>query len=64
MTEKTKGGTARRPYQPPQLEQVELVIEEAVLKGGCKNPNSPTGPTGTGCRDAAPPAPKCSDFGT
>jgi hypothetical protein len=32
MTEKAKDGTARRPYQPPQLEQVQLVVEEAVLQ--------------------------------
>ena len=35
MTEKTKAGTARRPYEPPQLEQVQLVVEEA-LQSNCK----------------------------
>lgn len=28
----------RRPYQKPQVEQVELVADEQVL-GGCKTPN-------------------------
>lgn len=28
----------RRPYQKPQVEQVELAAEEQVL-GGCKTPN-------------------------
>ena len=32
MTEKDQSGTARRPYRPPQLEQVQLVVEEAVLR--------------------------------
>jgi len=35
MTEKTKSGMARRPYEPPRLEQVELVVEE-ILLGNCK----------------------------
>ena len=29
----------RRPYQKPQVEQVELAAEEQVL-GGCKTPNN------------------------
>ena len=62
MTEKTKARTARRPYQPPQLEQVELVVEEAVLqmckvrnKAGAGDPDSCF--TGT-------PLVKCVDPGT
>ena len=36
MTEKCDPTGARRPYRKPQLEQVQLVAEEAVLMG-CKN---------------------------
>jgi hypothetical protein len=35
MTEKRETTTNRRPYRKPQLEQVQLVAEEAVL-AGCK----------------------------
>ena len=38
----------RKPYRKPQVEQVELVPEEAVL-GGCKNPNVAGPDTGPGC---------------
>jgi len=33
---------ARRPYQKPQVEQVELAAEEQVL-GGCKTPDNAGG---------------------
>ena len=36
MKGKEKGKERRRPYQKPQVEQVELRPEEAVL-GECKN---------------------------
>ena len=32
----------RRPYQKPQVEQVDLAAEEQVL-GGCKTPNNGEG---------------------
>ena len=38
MTEKNGVTTTRRPYRKPQLEQVQLVAEEAVL-AGCKTVN-------------------------
>ena len=60
MTEKTKAGTARRPYEPPQLEQVELVVEEAVLQS-CKTNQIP-GRYATSC--FAPQGEKCSNPGT
>ena len=44
---KTKQPTeTRRPYSKPQLEQVQLVVEEAVLQG-CKTSAS-LGPHGHG----------------
>jgi hypothetical protein len=49
MTEKRKTTRARRPYHKPQLEQVQLVAEEAVLQG-CKR-GSDSGPSGKGCKD-------------
>ena len=47
MTEKAKGGSTRRPYEPPQLEQVLLVPEEAVLQS-CKTKQIP-GQFGDSC---------------
>lgn len=42
----------KRPYQKPQIEQVELVVEEQVL-GGCKNLDE-SGPLGVdNCIDDA-----------
>ena len=40
MSEKRGVMGTRRPYSKPQLEQVQLVAEEAVLQG-CKNSGSP-----------------------
>jgi len=44
MTEKMERKTDRRPYVKPQLEQVELVAEEAVLQackaGSCNLPGA------------------------
>jgi len=59
MTEKTK--TTRRPYQPPQLEQVQLVVEEAVLQM-CKVPRK-GGPGPDTCVMGAPEV-RCVDPGT
>ena len=53
MTEKAKTATARRPYHPPQLEQVQLVAEEAVLVG-CKT-RSASGEFPDNCMTGAPP---------
>jgi len=36
MKEKTEVKTTRRPYRKPQVEEVRLVAEEAVLTG-CKS---------------------------
>ena len=60
MTEKSKARTTRRPYQPPQLEQVELVAEEAVLQA-CKTPQI-FGPNRDPCVGSGPD--KCSTGGT
>lgn len=48
MTKKTETKTTRRPYCKPQLEQVHLVAEEAVLTN-CKA-NQLNGPLGNNCR--------------
>ena len=48
MTEKVKSKRARQPYRKPQLEQVQLVAEEAVL-AGCKGPQG-SGPDDKNCR--------------
>ena len=53
--------TARRPYQPPQLEQVQLVVEEAVLQM-CKVPRK-GGPGPDTCVMGAPEV-RCVDPGT
>ena len=47
---KGKGG-ARKPYSKPEIKQVRLVLEEAVLATGCKtvSTTSGSGPTGIGC---------------
>ena len=50
MTEKRKTTRARRPYHKPQLEQVQLVAEEAVLQG-CKRGNVSGPPALKGCKD-------------
>jgi hypothetical protein len=39
----------RQPYQKPQLEQVRLLVDEAVLTA-CKNPTSPGKNETAGCR--------------
>ena len=44
---KSTGKTKRRTYRKPQLEQVQLVVEETVLTA-CKVKAS--GPTLTGCK--------------
>ena len=61
MTEKTKAATARRPYQPPQLEQVQLIAEEAVLVG-CKT-RSAGGEFDDNCMEGTPPG-MCERPGT
>ena len=38
MKRRERSQEERRPYQKPQVEQIELVAEEQVL-GGCKTPN-------------------------
>ena len=43
MTKTTETKTTRRPYRKPQLEQVQLAIEEAVLQG-CKAEKVGPGP--------------------
>lgn len=50
MTEKRKRTKARRPYGKPQLEQVQLVAEEAVL-AGCKRGNASGPPSFNNCKD-------------
>lgn len=45
--------TIRKPYQKPQIEQVRLVAEEAVL-GNCKG-GAWSGPTGGGCQTSGIP---------
>ena len=63
MTEKIKTGTARRPYRRPQLEEVQLVVEEAVLQS-CKVP-SRGGQNLYSCRGGEPPdTTQCQSYGT
>lgn len=59
MKGKEDGGKRRTPYQKPQVEQVELRPEEAVL-GECKNFEDP-GPEFTPC---LPATVQCLDFGS
>ena len=62
MTEKTKAETMRRPYEPPQLEQVQLVAEEAVLQG-CKTPGGGPGPSDSpACRQIPGPGTCLADL--
>jgi hypothetical protein len=56
MTEKSEGTRPRRPYRKPQLEQVQLVAEEAVLVG-CKTKRA-TGPDAGPCNATGGPG-KC-----
>ena len=56
MSERNEGTRARRPYRKPQLEQVQLVAEEAVL-AGCKTRTSGNGPEKTPCQTT--PGPFC-----
>ena len=44
MKGKEDGGKRRRPYQKPRVEQVELLSEEVLQLGGCKNTEE-VGPT-------------------
>jgi len=39
MKQEERRQEERRPYQKPQVEQVDLAAEEQVL-GGCKTPNN------------------------
>ena len=48
MTKKTATKTTKQPYRKPQLEQVQLVPEEAVL-AACKNSATP-GKNDIACR--------------
>ena len=56
MTEKREGTRARRPYDKPQLEQVQLMAEEAVL-AGCKTNAGGRSPDKSPCLN--PPGPFC-----
>ena len=56
MTEKKEQEAPRRPYRKPQLEQVQLVAEEAVLVG-CKTKRA-TGPDAGPCNASGGPG-KC-----
>ena len=56
MTEKREGTRARRPYRKPQLEQVQLLAEEAVL-AGCKTNVGGSSPQKDPC--FVPPGPFC-----
>ena len=42
MKQEERRQEERRPYQKPQVEQVDLAAEEQVL-GGCKTPNNGDG---------------------
>jgi hypothetical protein len=44
MSERSEKSKRRKPYQKPQLSQVELLAEEAVL-AGCKTVNQNVGMT-------------------
>jgi hypothetical protein len=35
--------SARRPYEPPRIEQIEINPAEALLSGGKQNPGDPGG---------------------
>jgi hypothetical protein len=48
MNERNEGQAARRPYHKPQLEEVQLVAEEAVLMN-CKGTAS-AGKNSVGCK--------------
>jgi hypothetical protein len=52
MIQETEAKTTRRPYSKPQLEQVRLVAEEAVLLN-CKSSQG-SGPAGS------PPIGRCN----
>ena len=61
-TEEEKIQTARQPYHKPQLEEVKLIAEEAVL-GNCKTTGT-AGPTWAGnCHNPAGHNP-CSSQGS
>jgi hypothetical protein len=59
---KTETKTIKRPYRKPRLEQVRLVVEEAVLMS-CKSATS-TGPHGGGTFCQNPGGQWCSVQGT
>ena len=61
MTKETKTSTIRKPYHKPQLEQIKLVAEEAVLSG-CKDPGG-HGPGGGSCNLTGGPG-NCSTIGS
>lgn len=50
---------ARRPYEPPSVQRVELRPEEAVL-GSCKTGSAGGGPRAFRCRSVA----TCSNLGS
>lgn len=60
MKGKEEGGKGRRPYQKPRVEQVELLSEEVLQLGGCKN-FVDVGPNET--VDCYTPT-QCSSFGS
>jgi hypothetical protein len=57
MTKMAEDRIARRPYRKPQLEQVQLAVEEAVLSG-CKASLIGAGPL-TGGGNCEPGSNQC-----
>jgi hypothetical protein len=57
--QETEADPARRPYEPPSVERVELRPDEAVL-GSCKTGSAGGGPRAFRCRSAA----TCSTLGS
>jgi len=60
MKQKTDTRTNKRPYRKPQLEQVRLVLEEAVLQG-CKVAGG-TGPATPGADCLNKPGNPCNQI--
>lgn len=63
MTGKLETEGKRQPYVRPQLEQVELVPEEAVLSS-CKSQQGGPGPHNINCRGISPDIGRCSGHGS
>jgi len=62
MTDKEDVKKTKRPYQKPQVEEVKLVVEEAVLQA-CKTAAT-TGPHGIGTFCVNPGIQSCSAGGS